>query len=111
VPLSFGGHNLSPPHSLVEIGLTDLPIYGGCYGTPGTPMEDRPVVVCGQKIDCFHLGPEPEQSYHSKQSKQWLHRGWRWHGGGSGYGGGTAAAGEAAGEKCLSDHLYSAAYE
>ena len=59
----------------------------GCHGTPGTPGDDRPAVVCGQKIDCFHLGPEPEQPYHSKQSKQWLHRR-RWCGVGSGCGGG-----------------------
>ena len=32
VPVLFGGHNLP---ALVEIGLTDLPKYGG--GTPGTP--------------------------------------------------------------------------
>ena len=31
VPVSFGGHNLSP---LVEIGLTDLPKYGGAMAPP-----------------------------------------------------------------------------
>ena len=41
VPVLFGGHNLPP---LVEIGLTDLPKFGGAmgHGTPGTPRDDRP---------------------------------------------------------------------
>ena len=38
VPVLLGGHNLPP---LVEIGLTDLPKFGG--GTPGTPRDDKPV--------------------------------------------------------------------
>ena len=38
VPVLFGGHNLPP---LVEIGLTDLPKFGGA-STPGTPRDDRP---------------------------------------------------------------------
>ena len=31
MPVSFGGHNLFP---LVEIGLTDLPKYGGAMAFP-----------------------------------------------------------------------------
>ena len=38
VTVLFGGNDLSP---LVQIGLTDLPKSGGCYGTPGTPRDDR----------------------------------------------------------------------
>ena len=38
VPVLFGGHNLPP---LVEIGLTDLPKFGGAMA-PGTPRDDRP---------------------------------------------------------------------
>jgi hypothetical protein len=35
VPVLFGGYNLPP---LVEIGLTDLPKFGGA----GTPRDNRP---------------------------------------------------------------------
>ena len=33
-----------PP--MVEIGLSDLPKYGGYHGTPCTPGSDRPVQLC-----------------------------------------------------------------
>ena len=45
VPLLFGGHNLPP---LVEIGLTDLPKFGGAMalpeppGTTGLNFRDNP---------------------------------------------------------------------
>ena len=34
VPVLFGGHNLPP---LVEIGLTDLPKFGGAMAPPAPP--------------------------------------------------------------------------
>jgi hypothetical protein len=34
VPVLFGGHNLPP---LVEIGLTDLPKFGGAMASPAPP--------------------------------------------------------------------------
>ena len=39
VPVLFGGHNLP---LLVDIGLTDLPKFGGAMATPGTtPLQYR----------------------------------------------------------------------
>ena len=37
VPVLFGGHNLSPLVELVEIGLTDLPKFGGAMAPPSHP--------------------------------------------------------------------------
>ena len=37
VPVLLGGHNLPP---LVEIGLTDLPKFGGAMAPPGTTGLD-----------------------------------------------------------------------
>jgi hypothetical protein len=34
VPVLYGGHNLPP---LVEIGLTDLPKFGGAMAPPAPP--------------------------------------------------------------------------
>ena len=43
VPVLFDGHNLSP---VIEIGVTDLPKFGGAIATPppGTPMDDTLVL-------------------------------------------------------------------
>ena len=47
VPVMFGGYHMSP---LVEIGLTDLPKYGGAMAPPGT----TPLYLCNKQDDMYN---------------------------------------------------------
>ena len=93
---------------LVEIGLTDLPKSGGAMAPPAPPVTTGLRWCAARKLIVSIWGRSRSSLIIlSKVSRGCTGGG----GGGAAAAVAAAVAGEAAREKCLSDHLYSAAYE
>ena len=109
VPVNLKGLICSP--TLVEIGLTDLPKSGGAMAPPAPPAttglwwcaarklivsiwgRSRSSLIILSKVSSGSTGGGAAMAVAAAASAA------------------VAVTGEAAREKCLSDHLYSAAYE